>query len=98
MLNTVDTASVVGRSGCRCCTFKSREAAASGRSARSSTVVEADSRWAVNPPSFQWGWICFDDNNKILGEKLVPVSQPMPDVTELPDKGFEWQQDNGRST
>ena len=25
--------------------------------------------------------------------KLVPISQPMPDVTELPDKGFPWQQE-----
>ena len=26
------------------------------------------------------------------GERLLPVSQPMPDVAELPDKGFEWQE------
>ena len=25
--------------------------------------------------------------------KLVPISQPLPDVTELPDKGFPWQQE-----
>jgi hypothetical protein len=28
----------------------------------------------------------------VAGEHLLPVSQPMPEVTELPDKGFEWQQ------
>jgi hypothetical protein len=26
----------------------------------------------------------------LLGERLVPVSQPLPDVAELPDKGFPW--------
>ena len=56
------------------------------------TVVEDGSRWAVNPLSFKRGYICFGDGNKVLGEHLVPVSQPMPDVTELPDKGFPWQQ------
>ena len=34
----------------------------------------------------------WDDGNKVLGEKLVSVSEPMPDVTKLPDKGFPWQQ------
>ena len=29
----------------------------------------------------------------MLGERLVPVSQPMPDVAELPDKGFPWQEE-----
>ena len=28
-----------------------------------------------------------------LGEKLVPISEPLPDVTKLPDKGFPWQQE-----
>ena len=56
------------------------------------TIVEDGSRWAVNPLTFKWGYICFGDGNKVLGERLVPVSQPMPDVTELPDKGFQWQE------
>ena len=56
------------------------------------TIVEDGSRWAVNPRTFQRGYICFGDGNKVLGEQLVPVSQPMPDVTELPDMGFEWQE------
>ena len=43
------------------------------------------------PLSFQYGFICFGDANKILGERLVSVSQPLPDVTKLPDKGFPWQ-------
>ena len=56
------------------------------------TIPEHDSLWAVNPASFKWGCVCFGDGNKILGEQLVSVSQPLPDVTELPDKGFPWQQ------
>ena len=57
------------------------------------TIPESDSLWAVNPTSFQWGWVCWGDGNKILGEKLVSIGQPLPDVTEMPDKGFPWQQE-----
>ena len=57
------------------------------------TIPEPGSLWAVNPASFQWGWVCWGDNNKMLGEKLVSISKPMPDVTELPDHGFPWQQE-----
>ena len=32
------------------------------------------------------------NDNKVVGEHLLPVSQPMPEVTELPDTGFEWQE------
>ena len=56
------------------------------------TVVEDGSRWAVNPTTFKRGYICFGDGNKVLGERLVSVSQEMPDPTELPDKGAPWQQ------
>jgi hypothetical protein len=35
----------------------------------------------------------FDGPNKALGERVVPISQPKPDVMELPDKGgAEWQE------
>jgi hypothetical protein len=54
------------------------------------TIVEDGSRWGVNPLSFRYGYICFGDGNKVLGERLVSVSQPMPTVEELPDKGFPW--------
>ena len=47
------------------------------------------------PATFQWGWVCLATSNKMLGETLVPVSQPLPDVTELPDKGFPWQEEMG---
>ena len=38
------------------------------------TIPEAGSRWAVNPDDVQAGLVCLDDGNKMLGEKLVPVS------------------------
>jgi hypothetical protein len=55
------------------------------------TVVEAGSRWAVNVTTFKWGYVCFGDAaNKPLGERLVSVSLPKPEVTELPDTEFPW--------
>jgi hypothetical protein len=36
--------------------------------------------------------ICFNDANKVIDERLVPITQPMPDVMELPDHGFKWQE------
>jgi hypothetical protein len=60
--------------------------------AQKKTIVENDSQWAVNPKSFKWGYICFNNDNKPT-ERLVPVSQPKPNVAELPDTGFEWQEE-----
>lgn len=37
---------------------------------------------AVNPGSFQHGWICWVDS-EVMGEVMVPVSQPLPDVSRL---------------
>jgi hypothetical protein len=94
VLNSVDTSSAAGRSGLPMLQFK-RDGSGTWQFGQKATVVEDGSRWAVNPTSFKWGFICFNDNNKVAGERLVPVSQPKPDVTELPDKGFEWQEQWG---
>ena len=91
VLNTVDTASVAGRSGLPMLTFK-RDGDGTWAFGQKKTIVEDDSLWAVNPLTFKRGFICFDDANKVIGEKLLPVSQKMPEVAELPDYGFEWQQ------
>jgi hypothetical protein len=88
-LNNVDTSSVAGRSGSPMLQFK-REGDGTWMYGQRGTVVEDNSRWAINPLSFQWGYIAFNDNNKVAGERLVSVSLPKPELTELPDKGFEW--------
>jgi hypothetical protein len=90
-LNRVDLASVIGRSGMPILQFK-REGSGTWSYGQRRTVVEDGSRWAVNPLSFRWGFICFGEGNKVIGERLVPVSLPKPEVTELPDKGFPWSE------
>ena len=87
-LNRVDTAAVVG-SGMPMLQFK-REGDGTWMFGQKRTIVEDGSHWAVNPLTFRYGYICFGDGNKVLGERLVSVSHPMPDATELPDKGFPW--------
>lgn len=94
VLNNIDIASVAGRSGLPMLTFK-REGSGTWAIGQKRTIVEEGSRWAVNPKSFKYGFICFDNNNKVAAERLVPVSQPKPDVTTLPDKGFPWTEQWG---
>jgi hypothetical protein len=91
VLNAVDIASVAGRSGLPMLQFK-RDGGGVWSFGQKKTVVEDGSRWAVNPTTFRRGYICFDDANKVIGERLVTVAQKMPDVTELPDNGFKWNQ------
>jgi hypothetical protein len=90
-LNSVDTTSAVGRSGLPMLQFK-REGSGTWVFGQRRTIVEDGSRWAANPLTFRWGFICFSDDNKVLGERTVPVTQPKPEVAELPDKGFEWNE------
>jgi hypothetical protein len=57
------------------------------------TEVEDGSTWAVNPFSFVHGCIAWGDG-EVLGEKMVPVSQPMPELEAAPPmarKGWETQ-------
>jgi hypothetical protein len=89
MLSGVDTSSVAGRSGLPMLQFK-REGDGTWLYGQKRTVVEDGSHWAANPLSFKWGFISFTDDNKVAGERLVSVSQPKPEITELPDKGSEW--------
>lgn len=57
------------------------------------TEVEDDSLWAVNPFSFIHGFIAWGDG-EVLGEKMVPVTQPLPELEAAPPqakKGWETQ-------
>jgi hypothetical protein len=57
------------------------------------TEIGDDSTWAVNPFSFVHGFIAWGDG-EVLGEKMVSVSQPLPELEEAPPmarKGWETQ-------
>jgi hypothetical protein len=92
IFKTVDTSAVGNRPIHPLMQFKSREGGI-WTYGQKKTIPEPGSLWAINPASFQWGWVCWGDSSKILGEKLVPISQPLPDVTAMPDKGFPWLQE-----
>lgn len=57
------------------------------------TEVEDESKWAVNPFSFIHGFIAWGDG-EVIGEKMVSVSQPLPELDAAPPnakRGWETQ-------
>ena len=57
------------------------------------TEVEDGSTWAINPFSFVHGYIAWGDG-EVLGEKIVPVSSPLPEMDVSPagaKRGWEIQ-------
>jgi hypothetical protein len=57
------------------------------------TEIEEGSTWAVNPLSFVHGFIAWGDG-EVLGEKMVSIANPLPDLDEAPPgakKGWESQ-------
>ena len=57
------------------------------------TEVEDDATWAVNPFSFVHGFIAWGDG-EVLGEKMVSVSSPLPELEVAPPnakRGWETQ-------
>ena len=55
--------------------------------------VEPGSKWAVNPFAFVHGFIAWGDG-QVLGEKLAPMTEPLPEVEAAPpgaSKGWEMQ-------
>jgi hypothetical protein len=94
-LNNVDIAAVAGRSGLPLMQFKSREDNGTWSFGQRRTTPQNGSRWAINPTTYVWGYVCFGDKSKVLGERLVSVSQPKPEFADLPDKGFPWQEQWG---
>lgn len=89
VLNKVNTSAAAGRSGLPMLQFKRPGNWLYGQRG---TEVEEGSHWAADPRSFRWGYICFGGDSKVIGERLVPVSQPMPDHADLPGTGFKWNE------
>jgi hypothetical protein len=89
-LGSVDTSSVLGRSGKPMMQFK-REGDGNWSFGQKRTIPEPGARWAINPGSFKWGYVAFGENNKPI-ERLVSISQPKPDLLTLPDVGFTWNE------
>lgn len=57
------------------------------------TEVESEALWAVNPFSFTHGYIAWGEGD-VLGEKMVSVQQPLPELEPAPPgakKGWEVQ-------
>jgi hypothetical protein len=78
------------RTGLPMLLFKSRENNGTWVYGQKRTIPEEGSRWAVNLATFKWGYVCFPENGKAI-ERLVPVNQPKPLLTDLPDTGYDWQ-------
>lgn len=55
-------------------------------------VVEPGIEWAVNPMSATHGYICWA-GREVLGELMVPVTQPLPERPPIPKGGEEkgWE-------
>lgn len=61
------------------------------------TEVEDDSRWAINPFSFVQGFIAWGDG-EVLGEKMVSVTQPLPELDPAPPQAKRgWEPQVGMS-
>ena len=61
------------------------------------TEVEDDSTWAINPFSFVHVFIAWGDG-EVLGEKMVSVAEPLPDLDAAPGGAKNgWQKQVGLS-
>ena len=57
------------------------------------TETEDDAKWAINPFSFVHGFIAWGEG-EVLGEKMVSVSEPLPELDSPPPgakRGWETQ-------
>lgn len=58
-----------------------------------STDIDPETEWAINPNEFLHGYIAWGEG-VVLGEKMVSVSQPLPELDPAPSgarKGWETQ-------
>jgi hypothetical protein len=68
--------------------FKARENNGTYVYGQKRIVPDENGIWIFNLETFKHGWICFD-GKKVLGERMVPIDEPMP--PEPLDAGFPWQ-------
>jgi len=80
----------ISRTGLPMMLFKSREGSGTYVFGQRKITPEEGSRWAINPTTVQWGCISFN-GNKVVGEKLVSISQLKPLIADMLDTGFPWQ-------
>ncbi len=52
---------------------------------------EENAEWAINPYSIAHGFACWGDG-ELLDERMVPFNQQPPMRAELPDMGYDWNQ------
>ena len=95
VLNKVNVVAVAGHSGLSLMQFKSRKNI--WVYGPRQLTPESGSRWALNPLTYVWGYVCFgpDKTKPPLDERLVSVGQPKPEVADLPDHGFPWSEQRG---
>lgn len=56
------------------------------------TEVEEGSLWAANPYTVQHGYACWDsDKSVLLDEIMLPMTEPKPLLSSLPDLGHDWK-------
>ena len=61
------------------------------------TEVEKETLWAINPYSFVHGYIAWG-TGEVLAEKMVPISDPLPDLDPPPAGAHAgWQPQVGMS-
>src|SRR5262245_20811866 len=85
-LNQVDTG--VGHSTKPMLLYKSR--ANTWTYGRQQIEPEEGCRWAVNPRTFERGYVAFDGKQR-LGERMLSVGLLEINPAELPDVGAAWQ-------
>ena len=56
-------------------------------------AVEEGQLWAIDPYSFEHGYVCWD-NAEPIGEIMRKADEPLPNEDELPDYGKRWDLQN----
>jgi len=92
-LANVNTAAIIGRTGLPMLLFKAREGSGTWGYGQRRIIPEPGSKWAINPLTYQRGYIAFGPDKKVLGEHLASIAKPMIDATTLPDVGAPWQEE-----